>query len=110
VSFFWFFPGQIERPLVGGILATAAPYLVYLWAQRRYGLGASLANLTPARLMVLILACSVASPLLHHIYFALRGGEDLLRGFAVMFVGDLSGTLIVIYSMKAMLSLGPRRV
>jgi hypothetical protein len=109
VSFLWFFPGQFERPFIGGILATAAPYLVFLWAKRRYGLQSSLANLTPARLMVLILAFSLASPLLHHIYFALRGQQGLLRGFAAMFVGDLSGTLIVIYLMKAMLSLTRRR-
>jgi hypothetical protein len=108
VSFLWFFPGQFERPFIGGILATAAPYLVFLGAQRRYGLETSLANLTPARLMVLILAFSVASPLLHHIYFALRGESDLVRGFVAMFIGDLTGTLIVIYAMKAMLSLAPR--
>jgi hypothetical protein len=108
VSFAWFFPGQFERPFVGGILATIAPYGVYRWARRRYGLGASLANLTPARLMVLILAFSLASPLLHHVYFALTGQPDLLRSFLVMFIGDLTGTLLVIYAVKGLLSLASR--
>jgi hypothetical protein len=109
VSFLWFFPGQFERPFIGGILATAAPYLVYRWAYLRYGLQSSLASLTPGRLMVLIVAFSVASPLLHHVYFAMRGQQDLVRSFAAMFIGDLTGTLIVIYTMKAMLSLVPRQ-
>lgn len=109
VSFYLFFPGQFERPFWGGILATLAPYLVYRGARGLYGLQASLVNLTPRRLLVLALAYSIASPLLHHAYFALQGQDDLLRGFVAMFVGDLCGTLIVIYTIKGLLSLAPRR-
>lgn len=109
VSFFLFFPGQFERPFIGGIIAAAAPYLVYRGARHFYGLEPSLDNLTPRRLLVLILAYSVASPLMHHLYFALDGQDHLLRGFLAMFVGDLTGTLIVIYSLKALLALVPRR-
>ena len=48
---------------------------------------------------------SIASPLLHHIWFAVHGGtEDLLHGFFVMFIGDLNGTLIVVYAMKGLLA------
>jgi hypothetical protein len=109
VSFLWFFPDQFERAFWGGLIATAAPYGVYWAARRGWGLEASLANLTPGRLLVLCVACSVASPLLHHIYFALRGDTDLVRSFLVMFVGDLNGTLIVLYGMKGVLALMPRR-
>lgn len=109
VSFTIFFPGQFERPFVGGIIATLAPYLVYRGARHFWGLEASLANLTPGRLLVLVFAYSVASPLLHHVYFALAGQENLLEGFVAMFIGDLTGTLIVIYAIKAMLSLVPPR-
>ena len=109
VSFTLFFPGQFERPFRGGIIAAAAPYLVYRGARHFYGLEPSLGNLTSRRLLVLILAYSIASPLLHHVYFALHGGEDLLQGFLVMFVGDLTGTLIVIYSLKGLLALAPQR-
>jgi len=104
-SFLFVFPGQFERPFFGGILATAAPYAVYRLACWRYGLRASLANLTSRRLLVLALACSLAGPLLLHLYFAWRGQPDLLRGFTAMFIGDLSGTLIVIYGIKALLVL-----
>jgi hypothetical protein len=111
VCFFYFFPDDYIRSFMGGILATAAPYGVYRIARRVYGLQASLANLTAGRLLACVVGYSVASPLLHHLWFALRGeGGDLVRSFFVMFVGDLSGTLIVIYTIKIVLALAsPRR-
>jgi hypothetical protein len=105
VSFFYFFPNDPLRAFAGGILATVAPYGVYRFAQWRFGLAASLANLTPLRLLGLAALYSVASPLIHHVWFALQGQQDLLRGFFVMFVGDLNGTLIVLYTAKLLLSM-----
>jgi hypothetical protein len=106
-SFFLFFPGQFERPFWGGIIAAAAPYAVYRIASWRYGLRASLANLTPGRLFVLVFAYSLASPLLHHVYFAWKGQGDLARGFLAMFIGDCTGTFLVIYGIKGLLALRP---
>jgi hypothetical protein len=108
VSFLVFFPNDFERAFIGGILASVAPYLVYRGASRLWGFQASLASLTPRRFLALIVAYSVASPLLHHLYFAFRGQDDLWRGFLAMFLGDLSGTLIVLYTIKGALSLAPR--
>ena len=108
VCFFYFFPGDFVRSFMGGILAAAAPYLVYRIAQQAYGLRASLTNLTPRRLLICIIAYSVASPLLHHLWFFLRGDTNqIMQGFLVMFIGDLMGTLIVVYTMKILLSFLP---
>jgi hypothetical protein len=109
VSFEYFFPNDFERAFMGGLIASGAPYLVYLVARHFYGLDTSLRNLTSGRLLVLALAYSLSSPLLHHLWFATRGQDDLLRGFFAMFVGDLTGTLIVLYSLKAVLALLARR-
>ncbi|MGO4332169.1 hypothetical protein AB4Z48_34520 [Cupriavidus sp. 2TAF22] len=113
VSFFYFFPNDFARAFMGGILASVAPYLVYRLARHSFGLHASLTNLTPARLLACVVAYAIASPLLHHIWFALHADHivpaELIRGFLVMFVGDLTGTLIVIYAMKAVLWLLPSR-
>lgn len=104
-TFGLFFPDDAERAFVGGVLSSAAPYGVYLMARYRYGLQASLANLTPARLMACIAAYAVASPALHHAWFLLRGDAgDHLHGFVAMCVGDFVGSLIVIYTMKGLLS------
>lgn len=109
VNFLWFFPDDPQRAFVGGIVATVAPYGVYWLARRAWNLQGSLANLTPRRLLVLIVAYAVASPLLHHLWFALRGQHDLLHGFTVMAAGDLTGTLLVVYGVKGLLRIVPVR-
>ena len=108
VCFFHFFPDDYLRSFMGGVLAAAAPWIANRLAQQAFGLRASLTNLSPGRLLVCILLYSLASPLLHHLWFAVHGDKgDLLNGFIVMFVGDLTGTLIVVYAMKGLLSLLP---
>jgi hypothetical protein len=107
LSFTWF-PDDFDRAFIGGTLAALAPWLVYRAARRAWGFEATLRNLTPRRLLLLAVACSIASPLLHHLWLAWRGQDDLLRSFAVMAIGDLSGTLAVLYALKAALALLPR--
>jgi hypothetical protein len=108
VCFFYFFPDDYLRSFMGGVLAAAAPWIANRIAQQAFGLRASLSNLSPARLLACIVLYSVASPLLHHIWFAVHGGtDDLVRSFFVMFIGDLNGTLIVVYAMKGILTLLP---
>lgn len=109
VSFLILFPDDPERAFVGGIVAALAPWLVYRGASRAWGLQASLRNLTPARLLLLALVYSIASPLLHHLWFAWKGQDNLLHGFIVMFAGDLAGTLVVLYGIKSLLALLPQR-
>jgi hypothetical protein len=110
VDFSYFFPHDPVRSIAGGIIATVAPYACYRLARERYGLKASLTNLTPKRLLVLALAYSIANPLLHHIWFALQGDtHNLVKSFFMMCAGDLAGALIVLYSMKAALALMPAR-
>ncbi|NML61783.1 hypothetical protein HHL21_11965 [Massilia sp. RP-1-19] len=109
VCFLYFFPDDVLRSFVGGIVATAAPYLVYRAAGWLAGARTSLADLTPTRLLAYAVAFSIASPLLHHFWFALRGQDNLLWGFLAMAAGDLAGTLIVLYSAKYLLTmLSPR--
>ena len=108
VCFLVFFPDDSVRAFMGGLIAAAAPYLVYLAARHLYGLQASLANLTPRRLLACVLAYSLASPLLHHLWFWLHGDghhHHLLRSLGVMIAGDLAGTLIVVYAAKGLLAL-----
>lgn len=100
ICFFYFFPDDPIRSFAGGILAALAPYLTYraLVAGR---IDPTLAGLGPWRLLGCALAFSLASPALHHAWFALQGQrEGLLDGFLVMASGDFAGTLIVLYAAK----------
>jgi hypothetical protein len=106
--YWYYFPGDALRATTGTIAGTLGPYFVYLIAQREFGLRASLTNLTPRRLLICAVSCAFASPLLHHLWFSLHGDTDLLPGFLVMCIGDLAGTLLVLYIAKALLSLSGR--
>ena len=109
VSFLYLFPDDFMRAFVGGIVATIAPYGVYKLAQHAFGLQSSLVNLTPGRLLICIVACSLANPLLHHLWFVLHNPpQPLFHSFMVMFVGDLNGTLLVVYAVKTGLHFLPR--
>ena len=112
VSFLYFFPDDLARAFMGGILASAAPYLVYRLMPRHWDLAASLANLTPQRLLLCALAFSIASPLLHHLWFAFaEPGQPLLPGLIAMATGDFTGTLLVLYAAKLVLARrAPRRL
>lgn len=106
--FFYFFPDDPMRSFVGGIMSAAAPYLVYRIAQHAYGLNASLSNLTATRLLMLAVVYSITSPLMHHVWLILHGDASI-SGFLVMIIGDLLGTLIIVYAMKGLLVLLGRR-
>ncbi len=108
LNFFHFTFDDPVRAVLGALAGSLGAYLVYLLAQRRYGLRTSLANLTPRRLMLLIVVCSMASPLLHHLVFAYQGHtENIVRSYLTMFIGDFMGTLLVIYTIKGTLAFLP---
>ncbi|WP_342114254.1 hypothetical protein [Pseudoduganella sp. OTU4001] len=104
------FPNEPVRAFAGGILSSLAPYLVYLGAKRWLDLQGSLANLTPFQMLACAVAYSLASPLLHHIWFALyEGREQLLGSFAVMAMGDFFGTVLLLFFTKWVMRLSMRR-
>lgn len=109
-SFLWYFPHDPMRAFAGAVFPVLAPYLVYLYAERRYGFRHSLANLTPARLLKLIVLYAIGSPLLHHLWFLVRGEhpDALLHGFIAMVTGDLLGSLVIVYFAKLMISIADR--
>lgn len=104
------FPNDPVRAFAGGILASAAPYLVYRGARRWLDLQGSLANLAGWQVLVCAAAYSLASPLLHHIWFALYEGRGhLLGSFAVMALGDFAGTVLVLFFTKWIMRLSMPR-
>ncbi|MGF6977284.1 phosphotransferase system glucose/maltose/N-acetylglucosamine-specific IIC component [Paraburkholderia sp. JPY465] len=109
-DFLYWFPHDPVRATAGALLGSLAPYLVYRFALEYYDLRASLTNLTPKRLLVLAVAYSVANPLFHHLWFALTGTtKNWFESFFTMFVGDLTGALIMLYVMKWLLALLPKQ-
>ncbi|GGD64047.1 hypothetical protein [Caballeronia grimmiae] len=101
---FLYFPNDPVRSLMYGTISALAPYLIYLFATRVLGLRTSPSNLTARRLLFLIVLYAIASPLLHQLWLAMQGEiAGAGKRFVVMVVGDLSGSLIVIYTIKVTL-------
>lgn len=109
VDFAYYFPHDPVRAIVGAIISAVGPYAVYRLALERYDLKTSLTNLTPKRLLVLAFAVATANSVLHHIWFALTGDtQNFIERFFMMYTGDLTGALIMLYAMKGILTLLPR--
>lgn len=109
VDFAYYFPHDPIRSIAGAVISSVGPYVVYRLALERYGLKASLTNLTPKRLLLLAFAVATANAVLHHIWFALTGDtNNFVERFCMMYLGDLLGALITLYAMKGVLALLPR--
>jgi len=106
-TLFYYFPDDLPRALSAAAVSAAAPYLVYLAAQRCFGLRPSLVNLNAARLTQLMLAYALAGPLMQHAVLWLRGGSPTLSGLLVMAIGDLLGSFVVLTAIKLGLVLLP---
>ena len=102
---FYFFPDDGLRALAGGIMATLAPYGTYCAARKWMGLGRSLSDLTPRRLLWLSVIYGLSNALLHQAWSVVIGDGFQLDELLVMILGDFSGTLIVLYVFKALLML-----
>jgi hypothetical protein len=102
--FLYYFSNDPVRAAFGGIISGLAPYLVYLFATRKLGLSVSLANLTAGRLLILILLYSLAGPAMQQTWCVLSSDTaNVGERFIVMFIGDLTGTLFIIYTLKLVL-------
>ena len=90
--------------LVSACISAGAPYLVYRLALIN-GMPATLEKLNAAKLALLCLVYAFVSALLHSVWYTLRSvNTDMLTGFTAMFIGDLIGTLIILYAMKIVLA------
>jgi hypothetical protein len=102
--FLYFFPNDFLRSLVGGLIAALAPYASYLFIERKYGLGTSLRDLSGRRLLVAAVLYAFIGSSLHHIWFWLSNDPNATwASLGVMFLGDLSGTLIVLYVCRILI-------
>jgi hypothetical protein len=107
-SLFEIFPGDPITSIGYCLISALAPYLSYRLTLRGMRLKRSLANLTTTNLVTFVLLYGLANPLLQHVWFALRGIDSYFwQGLVIMSIGDLIGSLIVVYVIKVLLYLFP---
>jgi hypothetical protein len=96
--------------VAAAMLSGLAPWLARWVCLRTLGLRADLSNLKARQLLQMALVFAVISAVLHQVLYVSTGLSDsLLKGTAVMALGDLLGTLLVLYGLKVALSLVKNR-
>jgi hypothetical protein len=94
--------------LVSSVISAAMPYLAYRIALH-FGMPPSLENLSVKILFALTVFYALLNSAAHSGWYRLRDvSPDTLNTFFVMFIGDLIGTLIIIYTIKFTLVLFDR--
>jgi hypothetical protein len=96
---------EILDACIGAIAEAAGPFLMYLVADQVYGIRLSLDSLTAKRLFILATFCSATCSGLQSLWMTIpfRDIHTFLMMYAGMFMGELSGTLIVFYFGKIVL-------
>ena len=94
-------PGLYAELLITGATAVGGPLGVAI-VSRWIKLEATLANLTPLRLLALSFGCSLGNAFFHHAGMISLGLSDgISEGTVSIFIGDMIGSWVIIYGLKA---------
>jgi hypothetical protein len=98
------FDGDVVTATVAGLISGFAPLLARAICVERSMIRDDLVDLGASALLRIALVFSITSSLLHQVWYALRDvSGNFLSGFAVMQIGDLAGSLVVLYLVRALL-------
>ena len=101
-------PQALEVTVVAAFLSGLAPWLARWVCLRALGLRDNLSHLKARQLMQMALIFALISAVLHQVLYVSTGLSDsLLKGTAVMALGDLLGTLLVLYGIRILLRARP---
>lgn len=104
VGWLHYFEGDPVTAMLIGVCSGAAPYLARYACRDWLGMDLELHNLTPRKLMAMATVFAGISAVFQQTALVWRGYTDtFLLSTAAMAVGDLLGTVIVIYLIKLIL-------
>lgn len=110
ISIFFYFDGLLLG-ISAGIVSGLAPFVARYLAFKDMGLTSNLETLNGSKLLNCILIYSLISSLLHQALFtALDPNNSFFDNLGVMIIGDLLGTIIVIYVAKLIIFQIKKRV
>lgn len=97
----FYFEHDLISGLGAGLIGGLAPYFANLFVFKNMSLTSNLETLDGNKLLNCIFIYSLISPVLHQAWFFIRGiNDNFIEHVGVMFIGDLVGTLIIIYLAK----------
>lgn len=99
-----FYFNDVMLGIAAGITSGLAPYVARYLALKDMGLTENLANLDGSKLLNCIFIYSLISPILHQTLFTLADPKNnFFDNLGVMIIGDLIGSMIVIYCAKTVI-------
>jgi hypothetical protein len=106
VSHRYYFTDDFVTACGAGFISGFAVWSARSFCMSRLNLDANLRSITVRSLLDIALIFSLCSAVMHQVWFALRGHTDnLFSGTAVMAIGNFTGTIIVLYFVKAVIEL-----
>lgn len=104
VSAFSYFNSDPIAVIGSGLISAYAPYLSRQVCHLRLGIDLELHNLTARSLLVVSATFAVMSASMHQLLYTWRGHtENFVASLSVMALGDLIGTVIMLYLAKFVL-------
>jgi hypothetical protein len=101
-----FYFNDLVLGVAAGITSGLAPFIARYLALKDMGLTDNLATLDGSKLLNCIFIYSLISPILHQTLFTIADPKNnFFDNLGVMIIGDLIGSIIVIYSAKAVIYL-----
>lgn len=103
ITYLFYFDGSYTSMLLNGSMAGIAPYLARQVAIHHLQLDENLKNLKAIGILKISVLFAFISALVHQLWYFWNGKtDDFIASALVMMVGDLSGTLIVLFVLKIM--------
>ncbi|MFM7008485.1 MAG: hypothetical protein ACKO0Z_04020 [Betaproteobacteria bacterium] len=100
-----------HNAIVIASLSALGPFVAVRSCTQWLGLGQDLSDLRPAQLLIFSVAGAVCNVVPHNVYFFFSGHTpDIFSGMVPMLVGDLLGTLLILYVASLALKLLTARV
>jgi hypothetical protein len=86
-------------------ISALAPMVAKQTCMWGFNIKATLEGLTGKQLLVFAFAGALSNALFSNLYFYLYGVSERIYDFLPMFIGDLAGTIIILYLSKGLLAL-----
>lgn len=97
---------DIPSAICISLISSIAPYVAYLIAKYKFDLKKSLTNMTGKQLLLMTLIFAFINSILHNAYFYITKLEyDFWKDIFAMFIGDFTGSLLVIFICNALILL-----
>ena len=103
ITYLLYFDGSYISMVLNGSVAGLAPYLARQIAIHYWHLDKDLKNLKAIGILKISVLFALISALVHQLWYFWSGKtDDFLASASVMMVGDLLGTLMVLFTLKVL--------